>query len=115
MRMESYRTCGFSEAKALAIIGIAKAQERGKIPSRADSATMTDEVLIASLMQLRGIGRWTVEMFRSVHALVLFVRRQPSPLPPVTVFYCFCLQEHCSFGWPAESRLVPFSWNEFYC
>ena len=36
LRMESYRTCGFSEAKALAIIGIAKAQERGKIPSRAD-------------------------------------------------------------------------------
>ena len=63
LRMESYRTCGFSEAKALAIIGIAKAQERGKIPSRADSVTMTDNVLISSLMQLRGIGRWTVEMF----------------------------------------------------
>jgi DNA-3-methyladenine glycosylase II len=63
MRMESYRTCGFSEAKALAIIGIAKAQERGKIPSRAESALLTDEMLISTLMQLRGIGRWTVEMF----------------------------------------------------
>lgn len=62
LRMESYRTCGFSEAKALAIIGIAKAQERGKIPNRADSAAMTDEMLISALMQLRGIGRWTVEM-----------------------------------------------------
>ncbi len=62
MRVPSYRQCGFSLAKTEAIRGIAKAIAAGKVPDRVNANAMTDEELIEALTELRGIGKWTVEM-----------------------------------------------------
>ncbi len=60
--VEKLRGCGFSAAKVAAIHGIAHAQLRGQIPDRQSAANMSDTELIDQLTELRGVGRWTVEM-----------------------------------------------------
>lgn len=59
---EKLRGMGFSSAKVLAIQGIAAAATSGEIPTRVKAEKLTDEALIAQLLPLRGVGRWTVEM-----------------------------------------------------
>ncbi len=60
--VEKLRGMGFSNAKAVAIQGIAAAAATREVPNRSEAATMTDEELIERLLPLRGVGRWTVEM-----------------------------------------------------
>ncbi len=60
--LEKLRGMGFSNAKAVAIQGLAAAAAKGEIPQRAMAAEMTDEELFERLLPLRGVGRWTVEM-----------------------------------------------------
>ena len=60
---EQQRACGLSNAKLAAVRGIAQAAEEGIVPSLAQALTMTDDMLIERLVSLRGVGRWTVEMF----------------------------------------------------
>ncbi len=62
MRVPSYRKCGFSLAKTEAIRGIAKGSNAGIVPSRETANSMTDEALFEALTDLRGIGKWSVEM-----------------------------------------------------
>ncbi len=62
------RACGFSTAKAITLRGIAEGVLSGIVPSRDVAQAMTDEELIHTLVTLRGIGRWTVEMFL-IHTL----------------------------------------------
>lgn len=57
------RSCGFPISKVLSIRGVAQAVLDGVIPSRAEALHMSDEALIKCLTTLKGIGRWTVEMF----------------------------------------------------
>jgi DNA-3-methyladenine glycosylase II len=57
------RACGFSATKLATLRAIAQASLDGVVPSRAESMSLGDEALIARLTCLRGIGRWTVEMF----------------------------------------------------
>ena len=59
---ERLRSFGFSAAKVIAIQGIAAATVRGDIPTREQAAVMSDIELIAHLLPLRGVGRWTIEM-----------------------------------------------------
>lgn len=59
---EKLRGMGFSSSKAVAIQGIAAAAVAGEIPSRADTANMSNDELVERLLPLRGVGRWTVEM-----------------------------------------------------
>ncbi|HYF49602.1 MAG TPA: DNA-3-methyladenine glycosylase 2 family protein [Planctomycetota bacterium] len=61
-RIDKLRAMGFSNAKALAIIGVAKAALNGTIPTLAEAAALSNEELIERLTELRGIGQWTVEM-----------------------------------------------------
>jgi len=56
------RSVGFSNAKVLAIHDIADKAAAGLVPTRRQCARMTDEEIIAALIPLRGVGRWTVEM-----------------------------------------------------
>jgi len=60
---ESQRACGFSAAKLATIRGIAQAAIDGVVPTRADAIPLSDDQLIQRLIKLRGIGKWTVEMF----------------------------------------------------
>jgi DNA-3-methyladenine glycosylase II len=57
------RSCGFSTRKIAAIKGIAEGALNGLVPSLDAARRMQDDELIARLITLPGIGRWTVEMF----------------------------------------------------
>lgn len=57
------RACGFSGRKIETIYGIANAAQSGLVPDRSAAEKLSDEALIERLVTLKGIGRWTVEMF----------------------------------------------------
>ena len=60
--LESLRGCGFSARKVATLQGIAQATLDGRVPDAASARGLDDEQLIERLIQLPGIGRWTVEM-----------------------------------------------------
>lgn len=60
---DSLRACGFSGKKIETIREIALGSLSGLVPGRKDADKMSDEDLISRLVVLKGIGRWTVEMF----------------------------------------------------
>jgi DNA-3-methyladenine glycosylase II len=72
---EALRACGFSAKKIETISGIANAALTGIVPTRTQADLMTDENLIARLVTLKGIGRWTVEM------LLIFTLERMDVLP----------------------------------
>lgn len=55
--------CGLSRAKTAAIRDLAAYVDLGKIPDRGKADSMDNNELIETLTQVKGIGRWTVEMF----------------------------------------------------
>ena len=64
--VEDLRALGLSNAKALSIIELARADVSGEIES--DALKQQDnEALIARLSQLRGVGRWTAEWALMLH------------------------------------------------
>ena len=72
---EALRGCGFSGSKIAAIRDIAAAAAGGAVPTRRAAARLSDAALIERLTQLRGVGRWTVEM------LLIFTLGRPDVLP----------------------------------
>jgi DNA-3-methyladenine glycosylase II len=60
---DALRNCGFSGRKIETIFGIANAAQNGLIPNRKDAENLSNEDLIERLITLKGIGRWTVEIF----------------------------------------------------
>jgi DNA-3-methyladenine glycosylase II len=60
---EALRSVGFSRAKTAALKDIAARTLDGTIPPRRQLARLADEAVIERLVQVRGVGRWTVEMF----------------------------------------------------
>jgi methylated-DNA-[protein]-cysteine S-methyltransferase len=56
------RGAGLSNSKLLSIRDLARKTVGGEIPTLAEAHRMDDEMLIERLTQVRGIGRWTVEM-----------------------------------------------------
>jgi DNA-3-methyladenine glycosylase II len=72
---EALRGCGFSGSKIAAIRDICAKAVDGTIPTRRQSARLTDEALIERLTCIRGVGRWTVEM------LLIFTLGRPDVLP----------------------------------
>lgn len=65
---ELIRACGFSTTKVATIMGIAEHTIAGTVPTRAEAETLDNDALITRLTTLRGVGRWTVEIFL-MHAL----------------------------------------------
>jgi DNA-3-methyladenine glycosylase II len=57
------RACGFSANKMTTIRQIATSTQAGVVPTLIDAQNMENASLIERLVQLRGVGRWTVEMF----------------------------------------------------
>jgi DNA-3-methyladenine glycosylase II len=55
-------SCGLSRAKAAAIVDLAEHVVSGQV-SLDRIGRLSDEVVIEQLVQVRGIGRWTGEMF----------------------------------------------------
>jgi DNA-3-methyladenine glycosylase II len=71
---EALRNAGLSGNKAAAIIDLATKATDGTVPLH-DLHTLDDEELISRLSAVRGIGRWTAEMF------LLFELRRPDIWP----------------------------------
>jgi DNA-3-methyladenine glycosylase II len=69
------RACGVSGNKSLALRDLALREERGEIPTLRQMATMDEDAIIAALVPIRGIGRWTVEM------MLMFRLGRPDVLP----------------------------------
>lgn len=57
-----FRGFGFSRSKMESIRGIAQAALEKRIPTRSQAECMSNSELIEKIVELRGIGRWTVEM-----------------------------------------------------
>ena len=56
------RSAGLSGAKAAAVTDLARKVADGTVPLH-DVESLSDDELVARLVQVRGIGRWTAEMF----------------------------------------------------
>lgn len=61
-QFEELRSCGFSTRKISTIRSIAEGALSGLVPTCDIAGEMSDDELIARLVALPGIGRWTVEM-----------------------------------------------------
>ena len=72
---EQLRAAGLSHNKALALRDLAAKTIDGTVPSLPRIRRMTDEAIIEHLIEVRGIGRWTVEM------LLIFRLGRPDVLP----------------------------------
>ncbi|MFD0892489.1 DNA-3-methyladenine glycosylase 2 family protein [Luteolibacter ambystomatis] len=59
---DDLRGVGFSRSKTAALRDLAEKAISGVVPGRKEIETLSDEEIIARLTQVRGIGKWTVEM-----------------------------------------------------
>jgi len=72
---ETLRGAGVSGAKLAALKDLAAKTLEGTVPALARLKRMDDEEIIGRLIQVRGVGRWTVEM------LLMFRLGRPDVLP----------------------------------
>jgi DNA-3-methyladenine glycosylase II len=69
------RSAGLSRNKAEALKDLARHALAGSIPTRAKAERLADDEIVESLTAVRGVGRWTVEMF------LIFTLGRPDVLP----------------------------------
>ena len=69
------RACGFSAGKVACLREISARALDGTVPTRRAAQRLSDAALIERLTQIRGVGRWTVEM------LLIFTLGRPDVLP----------------------------------
>jgi len=72
---ETLRAAGLSRSKVAALKDLAAKTIDGTVPTARAMARMTDDEIVERLVQVRGIGRWTVEM------LLLFDLGRPDVWP----------------------------------
>ncbi|OQW31491.1 MAG: DNA-3-methyladenine glycosylase [Nitrospira sp. SG-bin1] len=75
MNMRSIRNAGFSGPKIMALRDLAAKTLDGTVPTGRVISGLDDEAIITRLTEVRGIGRWTVEM------LLIFQLGRPDVLP----------------------------------
>jgi len=71
---EVIKHCGLSRQKAEYVRDLAQHFVDGRIPTRR-LASMDDEAVVEALVNVKGIGRWTAEMF------LIFTLNRPDVLP----------------------------------
>jgi O-6-methylguanine DNA methyltransferase len=69
------RGAGLSRSKVLSLRDLARRAEAGEIPTLAEARSMGDDTIVERLTEVRGIGRWTAEMF------LIFRLGRPDVLP----------------------------------
>lgn len=72
---EKLRGCGLSRAKVLAVRDLAQRVAGGDLPTMAKAQALADAELVERLVKVRGIGRWSAEMF------LMFRLGRPDVLP----------------------------------
>ena len=102
MRMTTLRRVGLSENKALYIRDLARHLVAGVLDPREWQA-LGDEDLIERLTDVKGIGRWTAEMFLMFHEL------RPDVLPVADIG----LQKAVALHYHGGTRLPPAELREF--
>jgi DNA-3-methyladenine glycosylase II len=73
--VESLRAAGFSYSKVAALKDLAEKTLANVVPDGATLTALGDDEIVERLTQVRGIGRWTVEM------LLMFRLSRPDVLP----------------------------------
>jgi DNA-3-methyladenine glycosylase II len=64
---DKIRECGFSQAKVNSLRDIAEKTLVGVVPTLEEALKLSNEELILRLTEIRGVGRWTVEMLLMFH------------------------------------------------
>jgi 3-methyladenine DNA glycosylase/8-oxoguanine DNA glycosylase len=72
---EELRAAGLSGAKLLSLQDLARRTMEGTVPTLRQAQRMDDEEIISRLVEVRGIGRWTAQMF------LMFRLGRPDVLP----------------------------------
>jgi 3-methyladenine DNA glycosylase/8-oxoguanine DNA glycosylase len=72
---DELRGAGLSRSKVLSLRDLAGRAEDGEIPTLAEARMMEDHEVVSRLTEVRGIGRWTAEMF------LIFRLGRPDVLP----------------------------------
>jgi len=72
---EDVRTCGVSRNKVLALRDLASRTLDGTVPEGTALDALSDDAIVERIVQVRGIGRWTVEM------LLIFTLGRPDVWP----------------------------------
>lgn len=75
LEAEAIRGAGFSRAKVLALRDLAAKTLDGTVPTGRVMKTLDDDAIVERLVEVRGVGRWTVEM------LLIFQLGRPDVLP----------------------------------
>ena len=104
---ESMRTCGLSGPKVAYIKDLAQRFDTGLIKPRRWSKA-GDEAIIEELIQVKGIGRWSAEMF------LLFHMMRPDVLPVGDLGLQRAMERHYNKGEPLtknEMREIGRSWQ----
>lgn len=99
--------CGLSKRKAEYIADLAEHFKAGTVHV-SEWASMDDEAVIAELTQIRGIGRWTAEMF------LMFNLMRPNVLPLDDVGLINAISTNYFSGEPvtrSEAREVAANWE----
>lgn len=73
--IDRLRTAGLSKPKAAYIRDLAERAERGLLPTLSECDALDDEEIIARLTEVKGVGRWTAEIF------LMFNLGRPDVLP----------------------------------
>jgi DNA-3-methyladenine glycosylase II len=75
MAPEQLRSAGLSKPKAIYIRGAGEHALAGRLPSLVACDDLTDAEIVERLMVIKGVGRWTAEMF------LIFNLGRPDVLP----------------------------------
>jgi DNA-3-methyladenine glycosylase II len=95
VRSRTLRICGLSGQKSGYLKDLARKFLDGELdPLR--WATLEDEALIAELTQVKGIGRWTAEMF------LIFYLTRPDVLPVADIGLQRAMSRHYNRGRPVS-------------
>lgn len=109
MADEAIRGCGFSGSKVRYMKDLALHFDTGLVkPSR--WTRMKDENIIADLVRVKGIGRWSVEMFLIFHLM------RPNVLPVDDLGLRRAMERHYNDGKPltkAEMREIGKAWQPY--
>jgi DNA-3-methyladenine glycosylase II len=103
---EAIRACGFSGSKVAYVKDLAQRFHTGALKPRR-WPKMDDEAIIAELVEVKGIGRWSVEMFLIFHMM------RPNVLPVGDLGLQRAMEKNYNKGGPltrAEMREIGAPW-----
>ncbi|MEW6683299.1 MAG: DNA-3-methyladenine glycosylase 2 family protein [Nitrospirota bacterium] len=96
---ESLRAVGLSRQKTEYLLGLARRVADGTV-TLASIDRLDDEQVLKALTQIKGIGRWTVEMF------LIFSLRRPDVLPVHDLGFCKAVQRAYSLRQPPDPNKI---------